>query len=320
MKRFIGKHTQAQLLPLLFIVVSLLLAACAGGASVSAAESRATGTSAPTLVETEEDTAAQTAASEAPETHNRDATPPAEAAPAVRDPDEWKTWPILPDDVSDTVKAIYQQGLENGNNPHAFSILGDCHSLPEVFLGLYDHDSQAIANLDEDLQETVEQFQGSFDRYSPTVVVGTTEGALLWAQWNENKEGYCEAGELPIDCELRYHKPVIAFIRLGTHWEARNEEYLRTLIEKLIDNGTVPVIVTKPDNRELDERVNHNLAKLAVEYDLPLWNFWASIQDLPNSGLSDDSDMYLSDDAYAVQQIDGLKVLDIVYRALNEGQ
>ncbi|MDY6874317.1 MAG: hypothetical protein SVR81_10190, partial [Chloroflexota bacterium] len=293
MKRFIGKQTRAHLLPQLFMVIGLLLSACAGGASVSAAESHSTGTSVPTLSETEEDAAFQSAASETPEANDSDATPPAEAAPAIRDPDDWKNWPVLPDAVSDTVKAIYQRGLENGNDPHAFSILGDCHSLPEVFLGLYDNDEPAVAALDEDLQETVEQFQGSFDRYSPTVVVGTTEGALLWAQWNENEEGYCEPNELPIDCELRYHKPVIAFIRIGTHWEARNEEYLRTLIEKLIDNGTVPVIVTKPDNRELDERVNHNLAKLAVEYDLPFWNFWASIQDLPNSGLSDDRDMYL---------------------------
>ncbi|MCB2209636.1 hypothetical protein KQH62_01970 [bacterium] len=245
-------------------------------------------------------------------------TPTAEPTPIVRDPDDWKDWPVLPDYVSDTVKAIYQRGLENGNDPHAFSILGDCHSLPEVFLGIYDIDEHAVAALDENLQETIAQFQGSFDRYSPTVVIGTTEGALLWAQWNENEEGYCEDNELPIDCELRYHKPSIAFIRIGTHWEARNEEYLRRLINKLIDNGTVPVIVTKPDNRELDERVNHNLAALAVEYDLPLWNFWASIQDLANSGLSDDSDMYLSDGAYAVQQVDGLKALDTVYRALND--
>jgi hypothetical protein len=305
---------QIRLLPLLITTISLALSACTGNAAVSATETQPTEASAPTATVTKTSTA--TSITEPTEK----ATPTNDPTPVVRDPDSWKEWPILPEYVSDTVKAIYQRGLENGNDPHAFSILGDCHSLPEVFLGLYEDDDQAIAALDENLQETVEQFRGSFDRYSPTVVIGTTEGALLWAQWNENKEGYCEVNELPIDCELRYHKPVIAFIRIGTHWEARNEEYLRTLIEKLIDNGTVPVIVTKPDNRELDERVNHNLAALAVEYDLPFWNFWASIQGLTNSGLSDDSDMYLADEAYAVQQVDGLKVLDIVYRALNEDQ
>ena len=55
-----------------------------------------------------------------------------------------------------------------------------------------------------------------------------------------------------------------------------------------------------------------------MEYGLPVWNFWASIQDLPNGGLSADSDMYLSDDSYALQQVDGLIVLDIIYRSLNQ--
>lgn len=233
-----------------------------------------------------------------------------------RDPENWKEWPVLPQGVSTALKEIYQQGLTQGNDPHAFSILGDCHSLPEIFLGVYDSDPEVVAQLDEDLQETVSQFQGSFDRYSPTVATGTTEGALLWWRWNENLEGYCETDETPIDCELRYHKPSIAFIRIGTHYEARNEDYLRTIIEKLLENGTVPVIVTKADNRELDERVNQNLAKLAVEYDLPCWNFWASVQDLPGKGLNEESEMYLSDEAYALQKIEGLQVLDIVYRAL----
>ncbi len=52
-------------------------------------------------------------------------------------------------------------------------------------------------------------------------------------------------------------------------------------LERLLANGTVPILVTKADNLELDERVNNNLAALAEKYDLPMWNFWASVQDLP---------------------------------------
>jgi hypothetical protein len=234
-----------------------------------------------------------------------------------RDPAAWKTWPEIPRFVSLEMRTIYQRGIENGNDPHAFSILGDCHSLPEVFLGVYDSNPEIVGDLDLHLQETVRQFSGSFDRYSPTVVKGTTEGALLWVGWNENLEGYCEPIETPIACEIRYQKPSIAFIRIGTHWEARNEAYLRQIIEMLIENGTVPIVVTKPDNRELDERVNENLAILAVEYQLPVWNFWASVQGLPNKGLSDESEMYLSEAAYALAQEAGLRVLDFIYRELN---
>jgi hypothetical protein len=240
-----------------------------------------------------------------------------EATLTQRIPEEWKAWPIIPQNVSGSLREIYENGLEKGNNPNAFSILGDCHSLPEVFLGIYDQDPQTVQKLDVHLQETVHQFQGSFDRYSPTVALGTTEGALLWAGWNENQEGFCNSNEPPLNCELRYHKPSIAFIRVGTHWEDRNEKYLRTIIEQLMENGTVPIIVTKADNRELDERVNENLAKLAVEYELPIWNYWASVQELPNKGLNEEDDMYLSDAAYEIAQLDGLIVLDFIYRELH---
>jgi hypothetical protein len=235
-----------------------------------------------------------------------------------RDPADWKDWPIIPQHVSDAMVEVYQRGLAQGNADHAFSILGDCHSLPDVFLGIYDRNPEVVAELDADLRETVSHFQGSFDRYSPTVREGATEGALLWWRWNLNEEGYCENGETPIDCELRYHKPIITYIHVGTHWEARSMEYFRTIIEKLLETGSVPIIVFKADNREIDERVNENFAKLAVEYELPVWNFWASVQDLPNHGLPEDTQMELTEAAYAIHRRDGLIVLDTVYRALRE--
>lgn len=233
--------------------------------------------------------------------------PPAEA---------WKSWPVLPQYVSDDLRQVYRRGLAAGNDPNAFSILGDCQSEPDEFLGIFDRDPAVVASLNPELRETVNHFRGSFDRYSPTVKSGTTEGALLFALWNDNREGKCLAGEIPIDCELRVHKPVIAFIHVGTHWETRNEHYLTILIEKLLENGTVPVLVTKADNREFDERINSTLAKLARQYDLPLWNFWSSVQTLNNHGLINGSDMYLNREAKEFHRLDALETLHFVWRSL----
>lgn len=233
-------------------------------------------------------------------------------------PKDWKNWPIIPSGVSNAMREIYQKGLLKGNNPHAYSILGDCNSEPDVFMGIYDHDSDIISRLDANLLETVENFKGSFDRYSPTVKVGTTEGALLWAGWNENELGFCKNNETPIDCEIRYHQPTISFINLGTHYESRHEDYLRIIIGKLLDNGTVPIIVTKADNREGDERINQTLANLAYEYELPLWNFWRSVQDVPGGGILDEDEMYLNDAALEIQREYGLLVLDFVFRELQK--
>jgi hypothetical protein len=77
--------------------------------------------------------------------------------------------------ISAEMQAVYRRGLEMGNDPRAFSVLGDCQSLPEVFMGVFDSDPAVLAALPGPLRETAAHFAGSFDRYSPTVKDGTTE-------------------------------------------------------------------------------------------------------------------------------------------------
>lgn len=256
------------------------------------------------------------------------ATPDATAKPGTlptpRDPytgppsSLWKQWAVQPASLSNALKELYRQGIEQGNNPHAFSFLGDCQSVPDVFMGIYDQDPDFVVALPEYLQETVRQFGGSFERYSPTVKDGTTEGALLWYGWNDNLAGECSYGESPLDCELRVHQPSIVFIHVGTHWEARNRDYLLTIINKIMEAKAIPVLVTKADNRELDERVNQTYADLAAEYNLPMWNFWASVQHLPENGMEPGSDMYLSQEGLEVHRQGALEALDAIWRMANE--
>lgn len=255
-----------------------------------------------------------------PDEIDPDATPLASLTPIPTVPYEgppsaqWKQWPVLPESLSSEMIAIYQRGIEAGNNEHAFSVLGDCQSIPDVFMGIYDQDPDFVGDLPEDLQETVIHFGGSFERYSPTVKDGTTEGALLWYGWNDNLAGLCEHGESPLDCELRVHKPTIVFMHTGTHWEARSRDYLIKIINKIKEANAIPVIVTKADNREKDGRVNQTLADLAAEYNLPVWNFWASVQHLPESGMEPGSDMYLSEAGLEVHRQGALEALDAIWR------
>ncbi|NMB90066.1 MAG: hypothetical protein GYA17_17040, partial [Chloroflexi bacterium] len=197
----------------------------------------------------------------------------AAALPAER----WKEWPELPA-VSARAAQIYRQGLEKGTDPHAFSIVGDCQTQPEVFLGRYVEHPATAATLPLELRQTMNWFSASMDRYSPTVKDGTTAGAVLWGEWNDNPEKLCQVGETPLDCELRVHNPSIVLIHIGSHWEARNQHYLDLIIEKILAQGALPVLATKADNREQDERINYDMASIAQKYDLPLWNFWAAVQ------------------------------------------
>ncbi len=236
------------------------------------------------------------------------------------DPANWHYWPAIPI-VPEYARQIYLLGQSLGNDPHAFSVFGDCQSEPNVFMGIYETDPQAVAAQPPNLEETVAWFSGSFNRLSPTVRGGTTTGALLWEQWHQNKYT-CTIYETPLQCELRIHKPSFVIIHVGTHYENRNEVYMRTILGQLIAAGVVPILASKADDRELDEHVNAQYAQLAVEYKIPFWNFWAAVDSLPNRGLFTRSDatyqgdLYLTDEAAAIQRLSALQVLDVVWRAV----
>ena len=231
---------------------------------------------------------------------------------------QWKTLPVLPK-PDESIREIYQKGLTLGNDPNAFSIFGDCQSRPEEFFGVFETDPLLVESLPLELRETVEHFNGSFNRESPTSQDGTTPGALLWDQWHRGEYG-CTFAETPVDCELRIHRPSFVIIQIGTHFESRNTEYLRKIITQLINEGVVPILATKADNRELDDRVNRDMAMLADEFTLPLWNFWASLEDLPNRGLyvmdgrEEQGAVYLNEEAQEIHRITGLEALNIVWR------
>ncbi len=53
------------------------------------------------------------------------------------DPAAWTVLPVVPQ-LDERVKAIYQRGQELGNDPRAFSKIGDCGSTPAWFLGDFD--------------------------------------------------------------------------------------------------------------------------------------------------------------------------------------
>ena len=109
-------------------------------------------------------------------------------------------------------------------------------------------------------------------------------------------------------------------IQIGTHFESRNTEYLRRVITQLLDAGVVPILATKADNREKDDRINRDMALLASEYDLPLWNFWAALSDLPDRGLYTRDDrplqgsIYLNAEASQRHRMTGLAALNAVWR------
>ena len=235
------------------------------------------------------------------------------------DPADWRSWPVLPQ-VTSNIRAIYLRGQELGNDPQAFSIFGDCQSHPDVFLGVYETDPERQQSLPPAFKDMLLYFAGSFNRESPTVKDGTTAGGLLSPLWHNGTFG-CGTTETPVDCELRLHKPSYVIINVGTHWVVRNREYLHTIATTLIDHGVVPILVTKAEEREQAELTNSNLAELAVELNIPLWNFYASVSDLPDMGLYTKpnqgglGNVYLGEEATERYRLGGLSALYAVWQA-----
>jgi hypothetical protein len=206
------------------------------------------------------------------------------------DPDGWQTLPVVAA-VTGSARRIYENGRALGNDPHAFSILGDCLSLSYNLFGAYGKGPGHYNLGDYDyLQPAIDWFVDSFKRQSLSLGSGFTTAVELSALWADPTQ--CKSGESPMACEYRVHRPSFALIALGTddNWTPPDtfEARMREIVQYTIARGIVPILVTKADNREGNYAFNRIIALLAYEYDLPLWNFWAAVQPLPNHGLLDD--------------------------------
>jgi hypothetical protein len=254
-------------------------------------------------------------------------TDPPPTATATLAPDAWRDYPIIPT-VSDTAREIYRRGLELGNDPHAFSKIGDCQNVLSMFLAIYDDPRRYHLGEYAALQETIDYFAGSFARESQAVRGGFNAASILSPFWSDPE--VCESGESPVACELRIHRPSIAIISLETWWEGRPENferYFRQVVEYTIAQGVVPILATKADNLEGDWSINAAIARAAYDYDVPLWNFWRAVQPLPGHGLLDDGfhltfDLNYFDEpqrmeaAWPWRNLSALQALDAVRRGL----
>ena len=254
------------------------------------------------------------------------------ATPSLRPtlaPDEWKILPVVPA-VSENARAIYQRGLAMGNDPLHFSKVGDCQNVASYFLSTFDkHGSYTLGEQYEYLQPTIEHFQGSWSRESLAVKGGFNVAAVL-SPLRSNPD-YCNKDESPLACELRVWKPSVVFVSMETWWGKKPaedyEKYMRQVLDYIISQGAVPVLATKADNLEGDHKINAVIAKLAWEYDIPLWNFWAAVQPLPGQGLSEDKfhltyawnvfdDPVRMEKAWPVRNLTALQALNAVYNAV----
>lgn len=278
--------------------------------------------------------AALSPAQELPATPTAEPGPTGELPPSATPPptptlgpDFWKALPPVPL-VGERPAEIYRRGLELGNNPNAFAKVGDCGSTPAWFLGDFDRGPRyySLGEYDE-LLPVIEAFNGSYARTSLAAKSGFNASSIFTSLWADRD--YCEVNETPLACEYRVHRPSFAFIMLGSNDVFHPESFepqMRQIIEFSIERGVVPILATKPGNEEGDGSINATIARLALEYDIPLWNYWAAIQDLPDHGLQEDGvhitwapnkfdDEWAMTRGWPVRNLTALQTLDAVWRS-----
>jgi hypothetical protein len=203
-------------------------------------------------------------------------------------PDEWKSYPTAPS-FGTRAAAIFQRGLSLGRDPRVFSKVGDCQNINTFFLAGYEDPEKYRLGPYAELQATIDWFKGSFGRQSLSVKGGLNVAAALNPLRADPDS--CGSAESPLACELRINQPSLAIISFEEAWDGdvqKYETYLRQVIEYAVDQGVVPIVATKADNLEGGDRINALIARLAWEYDIPLWNFWGAVQPIRYHGLSKD--------------------------------
>lgn len=203
----------------------------------------------------------------------------------------WMNLPVVPESLHERSQRVFRLGQRIGRDARRFSVIGDCQSIPVYFLTAFDGAANRDYFLGEqfaNLQETIDYYKGAFG--GGVAANGGQNVAAVFSPIWSNPE-LCESAEGPLACELRLSNSCLALISLEENWNgdlAGYEQNLVDIVKFCIQQGVVPVLTTKASNLEGDHSINRTIVDVAQAYGVPLWNFWASLQGLPDQGLLED--------------------------------
>jgi hypothetical protein len=235
-----------------------------------------------------------------------------------------ETFIVFPPGAQENVRRIFALGQTLGRDPRAFSKVGDSISSVSYYFANFDWERYHLG-IYERLQPAIDFYAGSFERASLAARVGAHAWVVFTPGLADPEQ--CASDEHMAACEFRVHNPSVALIRLGTNDIAPGDDYERAMrfaIDYCAAGGVIPVLVTKSDRFEGDNRHDETLRRLAAEYAVPLWDFDLAAAALPNRGLGRDN-VHLTvgpdDDftnpatltfGYALSDLTGLMMLDAI--------
>jgi len=273
---------------------------------------------------------------------------------------EWEELPVVPvlgPGVVAHIEKVVDRGERFGNRPGVFAKIGDSITASPSFLQALACQSPQLGAWSE-LRGTLEFFgtaavsRGSEEARCPVSNSYSRVGVAAVPGWRAVDalaplESPPECQGLPaVSCELQMLHPSGALIMFGTNdlEDFSAIEFRRDLarVARLVSSaGTIPVISTIPPRPRWSfsqrvARFNAEIAALAENRALPLWNFWRQMAapGVPDQGLGEDGvhpsvlcppctaiDFRPAGlrQGYALRNLGALRVLDRLRRAVPIG-
>jgi hypothetical protein len=227
---------------------------------------------------------------------------------------EWQELPVVPalgPALAGHLEKISSRGQRFGNRPGVVAKVGDSITASPSFL-------QGLACWPAELGP-YEELRGTLGFFGRTAVPSGSEeaqcpvsnsysrlGAAAAGGWRAAdallpRESFPECQGLPaVSCELALIHPSVALVMFGTNdlkfvSATQFRLDLARVARRVSSAGTIPVISTIPPRatQPFSQRVarfNAEIAALAENRALPLWNYWRQMVEpgVPNGGLSPD--------------------------------
>jgi hypothetical protein len=250
--------------------------------------------------------------------------------------------PTFSASVIERVRVIYTVGQSMGNRADVFSKVGDSITASPSFLGPIGEGRYQLGDYGY-LQAAIDHFSVSNAREGSSFLNPSLAAGIGWSAWAALDPQFsdatqCAPGETPLVCEYRLTRPAFALIMFGTNdtgyrTSAEYEGDLRRIVDVSESMGVVPILSTIPSRPEMPERVaefNRIVREVAAANALPVWDYYAALEGLPNDGLAWDNihpsspDEWYQDAAdfrpqnliygYVIRNLTALQVLDSVWR------
>ncbi len=223
---------------------------------------------------------------------------------------------------------VYLRGQERGRDPHRFSKIGDCQNITTYYLAMFDSGTYGLGEQYAYLQPTIDYFENSWWRESLAVKGGMNVAAVQNVMWANPEK--CKKGETPLACEIRVHNPAFAIISLEESWTGsieRYDFYMREIVDYVLSQDVVPILATRAETLTQERRINPTVAHIALDYNIPLWNFGAAAAALPDNGIRPDGfhltegrsffdDPELLKTGWAQRNLTALQAIDSVYHGV----